>query len=136
MNVTTKNARPQRLGSMLVALALVPALAACGGEAESKPQATITDAEDLVKGLAVKYDAGPGYEVQRADAIQGQLVFISVLSDTNGRLLLEGDASIRQPVVSGELSTLVMDASEVGEFDVLLEHGREQTVLATVEVAR
>lgn len=126
----------RRLGAGAIA-ALMPLLAACGGgRTDAEPRPTITDANQLVQGVAVKYDSAREHQVQRADAVQGQLVFISVVSDVSGRLLLEGEESIKQPVVKGELSTVVMDASDLGEFDLTLRHGDAETVLATVEVRR
>lgn len=138
--MTNDTARPRwlvRRATTGVAAALMPLLVACGGgKTDAEPKPTITDADQLVQGVAVKYESATEHKIQRAQAVQGQIVFISVVSDVEGRLVLEGEESIRQPVVKNELSTVVMDASELGEFDLKLRHDGGETVLATVKVDR
>ncbi|NYI44994.1 hypothetical protein BJ993_002074 [Nocardioides aromaticivorans] len=110
-------------------------LSGCGGESKQEAKPTITDPTELVDGAAIEYKAKESFEPQRLKAIQGQFLFVAVVSDTTGQLDLEGDESVKQAVKPGKLATVVVNAVETGEFDLTLRHDGEKTVLATVEVA-
>ncbi len=135
MNLLRKNRRTAGSAALAVVTLLVaPMLAACGGSTDAEPKPTITDTSQLVQGAAVKYEEQADFQPQDVQAIKGQMVFISVLSDVTGRLELEGAEAVRQPVKAGELSTVVMDAADEGTFDLTLLNKGERTRLATIEV--
>lgn len=109
-------------------------LSRCGGESDQEAKPTITDPTELVDGAAIEYKAREPFEPQHLKAVQGQLLFVAVASDTAGKLDLEGDESVKQAVKPGKVATIVVDAAETGEFDLTLRHDGKETLLATVEV--